>query len=266
MKKFSIEILPKQKSKIAELNPQFFDDVYITHIPGSSLEDLIETAKEVISHNFNPVPHIPARSITDEFLLNKTLKNLKEIGVKDLLAIGGSVKDKVGKFDSTMDMFKAGSLNNIAFRSVRIAGHPEGNPDDKNSRESLKNKLIWLKENEYSTSIVTQFCLSPEITNAWIIETKNMIQEFGRDDTKIIIGVAGPSKITTLIKYAKVCGVSSSTNFLMKQGLDVTKLIKHSPTTLIEKLDDFDSLHFFPFGGIKELNNWLLNQTESKEQ
>ena len=50
MKKFSIEILPKQKSKIAELNPEFFEDVYITHIPGSSLEDLIDTAVEVISY------------------------------------------------------------------------------------------------------------------------------------------------------------------------------------------------------------------------
>jgi len=260
MKKFSIEILPKQKSKIAELNPEFFEDVYITHIPGSSLEDLIDTSSEVINNGFNPVPHIPARSISDESSLNKTLLNLMNIGVKDLLAIGGSVKNKIGIFDSTLDMFKTGILNNIDFRNIRIAGHPEGNPDDKNSKESLRDKLIWLKENDYTASIVTQFCLSPELTNIWIKETKNIIKEFGREDTKIIIGVAGPSKITTLIKYAKVCGVSSSANFLMKQGLDVTKLIKHSPTDLIEKLDGFDSLHFFPFGGIKELDDWLLKQ------
>lgn len=260
MKKFSIEILPKQKSKISELNSDFFEDVYITHIPGSSLNDLIDTAKEVSVYGLNPVPHIPARSITDENLLNETLESLKEVGVKDILAIGGSVKDKVGKFDSTLDMFSTGALNNIGFKSVRIAGHPEGNPDDKNSIQSLKNKLIWLKKNKFSVSIVTQFCLSPEITNNWIIETKKLIKDFGEDGTKIIIGVAGPSKITTLIKYAKVCGVSSSANFLMKQGLDVTKLINHSPTDLIEKLNGFDSLHFFPFGGIKELDDWLSKQ------
>ena len=46
----------------------------------------------------------------------------------------------------------------------------------------------------------------------------------------------------------------------MKQGLDLTKLIKHSPTDLIKKLDGFDSLHFFPFGGIKELDDWLSKQ------
>ena len=260
MKKFSIEILPKQKSKIAELNPEFFEDVYITHIPGSSLEDLIDTAVEVISNGFNPVPHIPARSIADESSLTETLLNLKNTGVKDLLTIGGSVKDKIGRFDSTLDIFRTGILNNIAFRNIRIAGHPEGNPDDKNSKESLRDKLIWLKENEYSASIVTQFCLSPELTNIWIKETKNMIKEFGSEDTKIIIGVAGPSKITTLIKYAKVCGVSSSTNFLMKQGLDVTKLIRLLPSSLIEKINGYDSLHFFPFGGIKELDNWISSQ------
>ena len=252
MKKFSIEILPKQKSKISELNSDFFEDVYITHIPGSSLNDLIDTAKEVSVYGLNPVPHIPARSITDENLLNETLESLKEVGVKDILAIGGSVKDKIGKFDSTLDMFSTGVLNNIGFKSVRIAGHPEGNPDDNNSIQSLKNKLIWLKKNKFS--------VSAEITNNWIIETKKLINDFGEDGTKIIIGVAGPSKITTLIKYAKVCGVSSSANFLMKQGLDVTKLINHSPADLIEKLNGFDSLHFFPFGGIKELDDWLSKQ------
>ena len=46
----------------------------------------------------------------------------------------------------------------------------------------------------------------------------------------------------------------------MKQGLDVTMLINHSPTVLIEKLNGFDSLHFFPFGGIKELDDWLSKQ------
>ena len=46
MKKFSIEILPKQKDKILEINKNFFNDVYVTHIPGSPTSDLIETSRE----------------------------------------------------------------------------------------------------------------------------------------------------------------------------------------------------------------------------
>ena len=76
--------------------------------------------------------------------------------------------------------------------------------------------------------------------------------------------MAGPSKITTLMKYAKVCGVNASASFLKKQGFDITKLIKHSPDDILNKLNNYDAIHFFPFGGIKELNLWADNYSEAK--
>ena len=68
----ALKLLRNSFIKISELNSDFFEDVYITHIPGSSLNDLIDTAKEVSVYGLNPVPHIPARSITDENTLNET--------------------------------------------------------------------------------------------------------------------------------------------------------------------------------------------------
>ena len=82
MKKFSIEILPKQKDKIPDINKKYFNDVYITHIPGSPLKDLIETSEAVLNNNLNPVPHLPARSMESENDLNFLLNKLTKLGVR----------------------------------------------------------------------------------------------------------------------------------------------------------------------------------------
>jgi len=261
MKKFSIEILPKQKDKILEINNEFFNDVYVTHIPGSPISDLIETSEEVLNNNFNPVPHIPARSMESENELNFLLNELNELGVKDLLMIGGSSKNILGPFPSTASIIKSGILNKYNFKNIRVAGHPEGNPDDKNTENSLNEKLILLN-NSFKISIVTQFSLSASLTNDWIRKTRKLAENI--NNTDIIIGLAGPSKITTLLKYAKVCGVNASASFLKKQGLDITKLIKHSPEDILNNLKDYDAIHFFPFGGIKELNSWAKIYCEAK--
>lgn len=257
MKKFSIEILPKQKDKIPNINKDYFNDVYVTHIPGSPTKDLIETSSEVLNNNLNPVPHIPARSIESEKNLNELLFKLNDIGVKDFLLIGGSSKEVLGPFSSTSEIIKSGILSSYNFDNIRIAGHPEGNPDDDDTKNTLFEK-IKLLNNNYKITIVTQFSLSSSITNNWIEETRNRIHN-EIQNVEIVIGVAGPSKISTLIKYAKVCGVNASTKFLKKQGMDITKLIKHSPDKTLGELKNFDGIHFFPFGGINELNSWVLN-------
>ena len=263
MKKYSIEILPKQKDKIPEINKDYFRDVYITHIPGSPSSDLIDTSKDVLSNDLNPVPHIPARSIESENELNYLLSSLDDIGVSDILMIGGSSKEVLGPFSSTSEIIQNGILNKYSFSNIRIAGHPEGNPDDINSKDTLVEKLKLLN-NDYKISIVTQFSLSPSITNSWIKETRD---ELGKEinNAEIIIGIAGPSKVSTLLKYAKVCGVNASANFLKKQGMDITKLIKHSPKKIIDELKNYDGIHFFPFGGINELNSWVLNYSKGIE-
>ena len=260
MKKFSVEILPKQKSKISELKRDYFEDIFITHIPGSPLSDLIDASKEVKISGFNPVPHIPARSFEGYDVLENTLLSLKNAGVSDLLVIAGSSSVSAGPFNSTLDMFKTDLFNKLNFRNLRIAGHPEGNPDDKDSKKSLSLKLLWLKNHDFTISIVTQFCLSSSVSNNWIKETRKTVNDFSLPNVDILIGLAGPSKITTLLKYAKVCGVNASASFLKRQGLDIAKIINHSPEIMINQLTGHDGVHFFPFGGISELNKWLDNR------
>ena len=81
---------------------------------------------------------------------------------------------------------------------------------------------------------------------------------------------AGPAKITTLLKYAALCGVGNSLNFLKKRSVSLAALAtSHSPESFVGPIEDHlrakpDSaiaqLHVFPFGGIKNTARWLYER------
>ena len=98
---FSLEI--GQHTDLETLPP--VKDVYITLLPD---EDYVETAKksgDLAKKGFNPVPHFPARSITDEAQLNDYISRCKDFGVKQALVIGGS-REQIGVFDSSIQILK----------------------------------------------------------------------------------------------------------------------------------------------------------------
>ena len=82
----------------------------------------------------------------------------------------------------------------------------------------------------------------------------------------IHIGVAGPAKLQTLIKFAIACGVGPSLRVLQKRAMDVTKLLlPYEPTEVVAALAAYkaanptfgiESVHFFPVGGIKTNATW----------
>ena len=59
---FSLEISPQADVKtLPEVK-----DVYITMLPGGDYKDTARKAIELVEAGYNPVPHFPARSISDE--------------------------------------------------------------------------------------------------------------------------------------------------------------------------------------------------------
>jgi methylenetetrahydrofolate reductase (NADPH) len=87
-------------------------------------------------------------------------------------------------------------------------------------------------------------------------------------DLPIHIGIAGPAKLQTLIKFAIACGVGPSLKVLQKRAMDVSKLLlPYEPNDVISELaahkaanPDFNitNVHFFPLGGIKTNANWAI--------
>ncbi|HBK10774.1 MAG TPA: 5,10-methylenetetrahydrofolate reductase, partial [Planktomarina temperata] len=112
-------------------------------------------------------------------------------------------------------------------------------------------------------AIATQFCFEA----APVIDWANDLAANGIT-LPIHIGVAGPAKLQTLIKFSIACGVGASLRVLQRRAKDLTKLLL--PFTPDEFLSDLAAhkvanpdfgishVHFFPLGGIKTNANWAI--------
>jgi len=216
-------------------------DVYITFLPG---EDYVKTAKkagELAKKGFNPVPHFPARSILDEAQLNDYVSRCKDLGVKQALVIGGG-HGQVGVFESSIQILETGYFEGL---KIGIAGHPDGSPDisDSNLEKAMKDKK------PYADYIVTQ----------WLLNPQPIIDFISKQSIPVHVGITGPMKITSLIKFANIVGAKNSINFLKSNFGKALDLLKpKDPNDLIEKVKKFsENFHIYTFGGLKETNKWL---------
>ena len=234
---FSLEIGPH--TNIDDLPP--VKDIYITLLPG---EDYVETAKKtgvLAKKGFNPVPHFPARSIMVEAQLNDYVSRWKDLGVKQALVIGGS-HEQIGVFESSVQILETGYFEGL---KIGIAGHPEGSPDisDSNLEKAMKDKK------PYADYIITQ----------WLLNPQPIIDFISKQSVPVLVGITGPMKITSLIKFANIVGAKNSINFLKSNFGKALDLLKpKEPNELIGKVKNFsDNFHIYTFGGLKETNKWL---------
>ena len=216
-------------------------DVYITLLPGGDYVEITKKAGDLVKKGFNPVPHFPARSITDEAQLNDYVSRCKDLGVKQALVIGGS-HAQVGVFDSSIQILETGYFEGL---KIGIAGHPEGSPDisDSNLEKAMKDKK------PYADYIVTQ----------WLLDPQPIIDFISKQTIPVHVGITGPLKITSLIKFANIVGAKNSINFLKSNFSKAIDLLKpKDPNELIGKVKEFTgNFHIYTFGGLKETNKWL---------
>jgi len=263
---FSVEVTPKVFKKNIHLIQKLPNKthIYIAHINGFDMNEMISSAKDIANLGFIPVPHIAARQIKNKQSLEDLLKAYKnESGVSEVLLIAGSTKKVYGDFDSSIDLIQTG-LFDSSFKSIYFAAHPEGNKDIDASRISLKDSL-GLKSNfsditDAKVILTTQFCFDEQK----ILDWENLLNKDGIN-LPIHIGVAGPTNLTSLIKHSIDCGVGPSIKILEDNILGFGKLItNYSPSiflnTLASKISlnrntNIQKVHFYPFGGIKELLN-----------
>ena len=154
--------------------------------------------------------------------------------MKQALLLGGGVNTPAGDFDSSMQLIETGLFD--GFERLHVAGHPEGNKDiDKDGgdaivMQALKWKQAFSDRTDAKMAIATQFCFEADPVIAWA----NRLAAEGIK-LPIHIGVAGPAKLQTLIKFAIACGVGPSLRVLQKRAMDVTKLLlPYEPTEFVD--------------------------------
>ncbi len=210
------------------------------------------------------VPHIAARRLINRADLEDRVKCYADAGVEDVLVVGGSPEEIVGDMTSTMDVLSTGILDANGITNIGVAGHPEGSPDfsDEVALAALRLKSQFAERSDAKIRLVTQFGFDPELFINWA-ET---LSENGID-LPVHLGVAGPAKITTLIKYAAMCGVGNSIGFLKRRASILTTLVTtHSPEAMVGPVEAYvmgtektaiRGIHAFPFGGVKKTAEWL---------
>ena len=128
--------------------------------------------------------------------------------------------------------------------------------------EAARWKTAFAERTDAKMAMATQFCFEADPVIAWV-------DRLAAEGIKlpVHIGVAGPAKLQTLIKFAISCGVGASLRVLQKRAMDVTKLLlPYEPTEFVSALaahkaknPDFgiEQVHFFPLGGIKTNAAWV---------
>ena len=272
LKDYSIEVMPRTAAKVDDFRDLLpaGTRVYIAHIEGTPIEDMVATAKRLSSEGYNVMPHFPARIIKDEATLADWIARYQgEAGVEQALLLAGGVDQPHGDFHSSMQLMETGLFGKAGFKRLHVAGHPEGNRDidkdgsDKNVMEALHWKQRFSDTSDAEMALATQFAFEAKPIIAWA----DAIKDAGVN-IPIHIGIAGPAKLQTMIKFAIACGVGPSLKVLQKRAKDVSKLLlPFEPTEVLTDLaahkaanPDFNitHVHFFPLGGIKTNANWAI--------
>ena len=269
---YSIEVMPRTAEKIEDFRDLLpaGTRVYVAHLEGTPIEDMIATAKRLAAEGCNVMPHFPARIIKDQPMLEDWIARYQgEANVTQALLLAGGVDAPHGQYHSSLQLLESGLFDKAGFNRLHVAGHPEGNKDidpdgtSVNVDAALSWKQLFSERTDAKMALATQFAFEA----GPIIDWANAVKAAGVD-IPIHIGIAGPAKLQTLIKFAIACGVGPSLKVLQKRAMDVTKLLlPYEPTHVISQLaahkaenPDFNisHVHFFPLGGIKTNANWAI--------
>ncbi len=269
---YSIEVMPRTAEKVEDFRALLpaGTRVYIAHIEGTPIEDMVATAKRLNADGFPVMPHFPARIIQNKATLADWVARYQgEANVDQALLLAGGVDKPYGDFHSSIQLMETGVFDAADFKRLHVAGHPEGNKDIdpdgglRNVDEALRWKQKFSETSDAKMAIATQFAFEAGPIIAWADSLKA-----AGIDLPIHIGIAGPAKLQTMIKFAIACGVGASLRVLQRRAKDVTKLLMpFEPTEVISQLaahkaanPDFNiaQVHFFPLGGIKTNAHWAI--------
>jgi len=231
--------------------------VYVPALPRSRSVDTAAACASIRARGYEPVPHLAARAMRSRPALAEWLQRMRDAGADSLLLIAGDRARPAGPFHNTLAIFDSGLIEDSGFRRIAVAGHPEGhsNASDEELVAALRCKTAWARETGSEVWIVTQFVFSAGPLVDWYRRMHDQGIE-----TPLYIGLPGPAKIQTLIRYAAQCGVGASARMLMRRPGTVSQLLgrwtpEETLQALARGLDEKPAMpvagvHVFPFGGL----------------
>jgi methylenetetrahydrofolate reductase (NADPH) len=236
--------------------------IYLSAVLTRPQEDVIAQAVAVRAAGLVPVPHLAMRNFASADALKHLLDRLTDVGVRRLLVIAGDRNEPAGPFRGALEAIDSGLIARSGITEIGISGYPDGHPRiaDHELDRVMAAKLEAAEQTGLKVDIVTQFCLDAGPIVAWV----KRLRERGIDHP-VRIGLAGPTSLATLMRFAKRCGVRASAQGLARNA----GLIKHllgaaAPDGIVRSLVEANregdlgeiAPHLFSFGGIGATARW----------
>jgi len=264
----SIELIFKRDQQrieeTRELLP-FGMSVYVPGLPNQPLLSKLERMRALHEAGFDPVPHLAARRISSRETLRQFLEQaVQACGVHRVLLIGGDIPEPKGAYVDSAAVLRDGVLARAGVREVGLAGYPEGHvriPPGVLSA-ALNEKLVLARDQGLGSYIVTQFSFAPSRIVEYCAELARTVP-----DTPVYVGMPGPTNPAKLIRYARLCGVSTSLRAMIDLGFKAAKLLSHTePNEQLVVLARYCAArtpcnvvgaHIYSFGGFFESAQWV---------
>ena len=245
--------------------------VYVSAIPTRPSSELVEQSAMARQCGLEPIPHIAVRNYTSRDELSALIGRLSaEAGVRHVLVISGDRGDSAGPFTASLEIIESGILQQHGITHVSIAGHPDGHPvvaDDVMHR-ALVAKIEAAEQSGLEADIVTQFGFDAQAITRWVMKMRDLGIE-----CPVRIGLAGPTNLTTLLKYAQRCGVKASIGGITKHAGLVKNLFGVSaPDSVVRVLAGENAtgslgnvaVHYFSFGGVAATSKWAAHAAQGR--
>ena len=268
---FSMEMTGKDVTKVenaASVIPPG-TRINVTFLENEDLAMRVAAAAAVKRLGFTPVPHISARRLKSQEMLEEFLTGLRDVGAtENVFSVGGDPAVPLGPYEDSLALIESGVLQQYGVKHVSIGGYPDGHPDIATDVlwSALEKKAAALSRLNLPGAVITQVDFDVDRVLAWVAE----VREHGVD-LPIRVGVPGPASVKLLLGFASRLGISTSTTIAKKYGLSVTNLLgKAGPENFIRDLQagldpgkhGVVKLHFYTFGGFKTTAEWIANHSQ----
>lgn len=245
--------------------------VYVSAVPTRPTQDVIDSAIRLRSAGLDPVPHVAVRMFATAAALDRFLARLTgEARVERVLVIAGDRDRPAGDFRSSLEVIDSGALQRHGIGEIGIAGYPDGHPriSQQDLDRALMDKIAAAEAIGTKVHVVTQFCFDAAAILGWI----RRLRAFGLEHP-VRVGLAGPTNLAALLRYARRCGVRASAAGLARQsGLARQLFAMTAPDVLVQALTQAHSdrhlgvvkPHFFAFGGLAVTARWATATAERR--
>ena len=263
---FSIEATPHNIVEV-DSYPEYLSPgttIYVAHPPNTLLDDVVQMATRLREFGYKPVPHLIARKLRSQAELDSALGQMHDIGIDQILVVAGDLMQPLGPFGNTMELLQTGLLLQHGFKTVGIAGHPEGGRaiGPTMLHRALYEKAQIAADTGLMMYIVTQFGFNAQAVIDWetALSTNGI-------ELPIHVGMAGLTSLKQLLRYAMRCGINASVRMLVGKASAMSEHIKLTPVDELvpafarHRLSHPDCrmmrAHFYALGGAERTARWL---------